>query len=346
MGRICILNHPLGKTIFFFLGFMIVSIVAFQGTIVFWPQDNRFESVQIDIPKGASLLSISNSLKNQHILTNEKTFLMAVKLLGHETNFPAGKFTLLEPKTNLRIIKQLVTGKSILKKVTLLEGWTMKKIAGVLESELGINKMDILSICNNQIFTKNQGIPSKTLEGFLFPETYFFQESDSPEEILSQLTKEYKNNVPEELKNRADSLGFSELEMITLASIIEGEAIYNSERSTISAVYHNRLKLGMKLQADPTIQYIIKDSPRRLLNKDLKIDSPYNTYLHNGLPPAPVNNPGKASILAALFPEENEFLYFVARGDGYHTFSKTQEEHNRAKREFQKFRRKHRKKRG
>ena len=346
MVRISFLNHPLGKTIFFFLGFMIVSIVAFQGTIVFWPQDNRFESVQIKIPKGASLLSISNSLKNQHILTNEKTFLMAVKLLGHETNIPAGKFTLLEPKTNLRIIKQLVTGKPILKKVTLLEGWTMKKIAGVLESELGINKMDILSICTNPIFIKNQGIPSKTLEGFLFPETYFFQESDSPEEILSQLTEEYKNNVPEELKNRADSLGFSELEMITLASIIEGEAIYNSERSTISAVYHNRLKLGMKLQADPTIQYIIKDSPRRLLNKDLKIDSPYNTYLHNGLPPAPVNNPGKASILAALFPEENEFLYFVARGDGYHTFSKTQEEHNRAKREFQKFRRKHRKKRG
>ena len=346
MGRICILNHPLGKTIFFFLGFMIVSIVAFQGTIVLWPQDNHFESVQIDIPKGASLLSISNSLKNQHILTNEKTFLMAVKFLGYETNIPAGKFTLLEPKTNLRIIKQLVTGKPILKKVTLLEGWTMKKIARVLELELGINKMDILSICKNQIFIKNQGIPSKTLEGFLFPETYFFQESDSPEEILSQLTEEYKNNVPEGLKNRADSLGFSELEMITLASIIEGEAIYNSERSTISAVYHNRLKLGMKLQADPTIQYIIKDSPRRLLNKDLKIDSPYNTYLHNGLPPAPVNNPGKASILAALFPEENEFLYFVARGDGYHTFSKTQEEHNRAKREFQKFRRKHRKKRG
>ena len=346
MGHISFLNHPLSKTIFFFLGFIILTIVAFQGTIVFWPQDNRFESVQIEISKGASLLSISNSLKNQHILTNEKTFLMAVKLLGHETNIPAGKFTLLDPKTNLRIIKQLVTGKPILKKVTLLEGWTMKKIAGVLESELGINKMDILSICTNPIFIKNQGISSKTLEGFLFPETYFFQESDSPEKIISQLTEEYKNNVPDKLKNRADSLGFSELEMITLASIIEGEAIYNSERSTISAVYHNRLKLGMKLQADPTIQYIIKDSPRRLLNKDLKIDSPYNTYLHNGLPPAPVNNPGKASILAALFPEENEFLYFVARGDGYHTFSRTQEEHNRAKREFQKFRRKHRKKRG
>ena len=194
MGRICILNHPLGNTIFFFLGFMIVSIVAFQGTIVFWPQDNQFESVQIDIPKGASLLSISNSLKNQHILTNEKTFLMAVKLLGHETKMPAGKFTLLEPKTNLRIIKQLVSGKPILKKVTLLEGWTMKKIAEVLESELGINKMDILSICKNQIFIKNQGIPSKTLEGFL---QQIIKEREVPEKYNSLLILDASGNYKE-----------------------------------------------------------------------------------------------------------------------------------------------------
>ena len=102
----------------------------------------------------------------------------------------------------------------------------------------------------------------------------------------------------------------------------------------------------MKLQADPTIQYIIKDSPRRLLNRDLKINSPYNTYLYDGLPPGPVNNPGMASILAALYPDKNDYLLFVARGDGYHTFSKTKEEHNRAKKAFQKVRRKNRKKRG
>jgi UPF0755 protein len=131
----------------------------------------------------------------------------------------------------------------------------------------------------------------------------------------------------------------SEKEVITLASIIEGEAIYNRERPLISGVYHNRLELGMRLQADPTIQYIVDGGPRRLLNKDLKIKSPYNTYLNYGLPPGPINNPGIESIKAALFPANTENLYFVARGDGYHTFSRTKNEHNKAKKEFQRIRR-------
>ena len=129
-------------------------------------------------------------------------------------------------------------------------------------------------------------------------------------------------------------------QILTLASIIEGEAIYDSERPIISAVYHNRLKRGMKLQADPTVQYIIKDGPRRLLNKDLRIKSPYNTYLYEGLPPGPINSPGFKSLNAALYPDENDYLYFVAKGDGYHTFSKNEKEHERAKRAFQRVRKK------
>ena len=121
---------------------------------------------------------------------------------------------------------------------------------------------------------------------------------------------------------------------------IEGEAIFNNERPKISAVYHNRLNINMKLQADPTIQFIINEPPRRLLNKDLKINSPYNTYLNKGLPPGPINSPGKHSLLAALFPEQNDFLFFVARGDGYHTFSTNKRDHDKAKRKFQKIRRK------
>jgi UPF0755 protein len=134
-------------------------------------------------------------------------------------------------------------------------------------------------------------------------------------------------------------MGMTETEVLTLASIIEGEAIYDRERSIISGVYHNRLQMGMRLQADPTIQYIIEGSPRRLLNKDLQIKSPYNTYLNDGLPPGPINNPGIESIRAALNPAETNYLYFVAKGDGYHTFSKTKAEHNKAKRQFQKVRR-------
>jgi UPF0755 protein len=346
MGLFPFLNHPLGKPALVLLGTIALSIFAFHGTIVFWPQDNPFETTQVEISKGASLAVIGSKLKEQKILTNERTFLMAVKILGHETNIPAGKFTLLDPKNNYQIIRQLVEGKPVLKKVTLLEGWTMDKISEALEAKLGLNKKGVLALCKNRSFVSKTGIPSKSLEGFLFPDTYFFQEDDSPEDVLIQILKEYQKNISDDLRKRADEMGFSELEMITLASIIEGEAIYDTERSIISAVYHNRLKLGMKLQADPTIQYIIKDSPRRLLNRDLKINSPYNTYLYDGLPPGPVNNPGKASILAALYPDENDYLFFVARGDGYHTFSKTREEHNRAKKAFQKVRRKYRKKRG
>ena len=138
---------------------------------------------------------------------------------------------------------------------------------------------------------------------------------------------------------RAAQMNMTKHQIITLASIIEGEAIFNSERSKISAVYHNRLSIDMKLQADPTIQYIINEKPRRLFNKDLRIKSPYNTYINKGLPPGPINSPGKESLLAALFPEENDFLYFVARGDGYHTFSTNKKYHDKAKRKFQKIRR-------
>ena len=153
------------------------------------------------------------------------------------------------------------------------------------------------------------------------------------------MVNEFKNNISKSMEVQAEELGLSILEVITLASIIEGEAIYDSERSIISAVYHNRLKKGMKLQADPTIQYIIDDGPRRLLKDDLKIKSNYNTYLYKGLPPGPINNPGKESIIAALYPSVNEYLYFVAKGDGYHTFTKNEKDHNKAKRKFQEVRR-------
>jgi UPF0755 protein len=146
--------------------------------------------------------------------------------------------------------------------------------------------------------------------------------------------------MTDSLRDRAQVLGMNEIEVITLASIIEGEALYDKERPIIAGVYHNRLQKGMKLQADPTIQYIIDDGPRRLLKKDLMIESPYNTYLNKGLPPGPINNPGKKSILAALFPLKNDYLFFVARGDGYHTFTKTEQEHNQAKRKFNKMRKK------
>lgn len=314
--------------------------MSVYSLVVYWPQVNDYEKVKITIPKGASLNDIADSLESIGILSNRKMFLMAVKTSGYEKEIPAGRFTFSNPYNNNSIIRQLVNGSPLKKRVTILEGWTARQIAEHLSETLGLDANEFIHLCFDEQFVRQLGIPGRTAEGFLFPDTYYFFEGEDAESIIRKLIEEYKKNITEALIRRASELNFTEIEWITLASIIEGEAIFNDERARISGVYHNRLSRGMRLQADPTIQYIIQDAPRRILNRDLKIESPYNTYMIEGLPPGPINNPGQESILAAIYPEKNDYLYFVARGDGYHTFSRNQTEHNRAKRKFQQIRRK------
>ena len=307
--------------------------------VLIWPQGNPYDSVKVTIAKGASLKEVGFTLKNQNVIRNDNSFLLAVKVLGYEKDIPAGKFRLEKASNNFQIIDQLVNGIQVSKRVTIREGWTISMVAKELEKTLGIEPKFFEEASQNKILLKKWKISGKSFEGYLFPNTYQFTEDELPFDIINRMVREYKNNFSDEMYARIKQIGMSELEVLTLASIIEGEAIHDRERPIISGVYHNRLKKGMRLQADPTIQYIIDDSPRRLLNRDLKIDSPYNTYLNQGLPPGPINNPGFESIKAALYPERNDYLYFVAKGDGYHTFSKTKDQHNKAKRDFQKVRR-------
>lgn len=314
-------------------------LLAFYSLILLWPQGNPYDSVKVTIPKGASLKEVSATLQDYNIIRNEKSFLLAVKTLGYEKDIPAGRFKLVKASTNFEIIDQLVNGIQVNKRVTILEGWTIDVIAFELQDKIGINPDEFKNACTNELLLWKWGISEESVEGYLFPNTYLFSEEEDIQDIIGRMINEYKQRITIEFRDRMKELEMEEKEVITLASIIEGEAIYDKERPIISGVYHNRLNIGMRLQADPTIQYIIEGSPRRLLNKDLKIKSPYNTYLNKGLPPGPINNPGIESIRAALYPAKTDFLYFVARGDGYHTFSKTKEEHNIAKRKFQKIRR-------
>lgn len=320
-------------------GVVFGSVLAFYGLILFWPQGNPYETVTINIPKGSSVKEIGTLLNTRNVIRSEKAFLWGVKALGVETEIPAGSYRLIGAGSNFGIINQLVNGAPLLKRITVLEGWTLKQIAAELEEKLGVSQRKFLGFCKDRYLLHEFSIDSKTFEGFLFPETYYFPEDEDPQAIVRAMASEFRKNMSSYMTSRMDEIGLTELETVTLASIVEGEAIYDDERRIISGVYHNRLKKGMYLQADPTIQYIIEDSPRRLLNKDLKIESPFNTYLNKGLPPGPINNPGNSSLQAALYPEQNSFLFFVARGDGYHTFSKTEKEHNRAKRKFQQVRR-------
>ena len=331
--------NPGIKTVGSIAGIIIASILAFYLLVIYWPQSNPYERVEINIPKGVTLSQIGNILKEESIISNKRTFTMAVKSLGHEKNIPAGRYVLHNALNNRAIINQLVYGVPSLKSITVLEGWTIYQIANELERELKISKKTFLRLCNDQRVIKLFNLEGNSLEGYLFPDTYTFAEGVDPYLVLTRMVNEFINNITKSMEVQAQEMNMSLLEVITLASIIEGEAIYDSERAIISAVYHNRLKKGMKLQADPTIQYIIDDGPRRLLNNDLKIESKYNTYLYRGLPPGPINSPGKESIIAALYPSVNEYLYFVARGDGYHTFSTNEKDHNKAKKKFQEVRR-------
>lgn len=331
--------NPGIKTVGSIAGIIIASILAFYLLVIYWPQSNPYERVEINIPKGVTLSQIGNILKEESIISNKRTFTMAVKSLGHEKNIPAGRYVLHNALNNRAIINQLVYGVPSLKSITVLEGWNIYQIANELEKELKISKKTFLRLCNDQRVIKLFNLEGNSLEGYLFPDTYTFAEGVDPYLVLTRMVNEFINNITKSMEVQAQEMNMSLLEVITLASIIEGEAIYDSERAIISAVYHNRLKKGMKLQADPTIQYIIDDGPRRLLNNDLKIESKYNTYLYRGLPPGPINSPGKESIIAALYPSVNEYLYFVARGDGYHTFSTNEKDHNKAKKKFQEVRR-------
>ena len=333
------------KPVFLFGGIIAMSItIALVVLVLFWPQPNPSYVSKVSVITGSTLGEISKQLYEKKIISNEQMFRWAVQIMGKEKEIPVGTFQLVDTQSNYDIIKQLVYGSPELIKVRLLEGWSVKQTAAYLNDVMGFEPDEILDISKDYHFLKKHKIKASTVEGYLFPDTYLFFNGDSPTSVLDNVVSEYKNFWRDAFRDRARELNMTEHEVVTLASIIEGEAIYDKERPTISGVYHNRLNRGMRLQADPTIQYIIKDGPRRLLNRDLKIDSPYNTYKYEGLPPGPINSPGEQSLIAALYPEENEYLFFVARGDGYHTFTTNEKDHNIAKKQLQKLRRELRKK--
>ena len=322
------------------LSSIFICLLAIGTILLYWPQNDINNKIKVNIPKGSTLAQISEILEGKEIVTNGHMFITATRLMGYSNKIPAGIFALKNAKSNYRIVKQLIQGNPEMIRVTLLEGWTISQVTKAISDSLNISSEILSSLCYDEQFIQELGLEANSLEGYLYPDTYLFLESENdPKEILKQAISEFNSVFNDNFRKRAEQVGFTVNEVLTMASIIEGEAIFDIERPIISAVYHNRLKKRMLLQADPTVQYIIEDGPRRLRLSDLKIDSPYNTYVYRGLPPGPISNPGRASILAALYPDDNDYIFFVARGDGYHTFTTTIEEHNRAKREFQKVRR-------
>ena len=232
-------------------------LLIFYGVLLLWPQGNPYDFVKVTIPKGASLNEVGITLKNNNIIQNKQSFQLAVKILGYEKDIPAGRFRIEKASTNYAIIDQLVNGKQLTKKVTIREGWTISMIAKELDEKLGIKTHFFEDATHNKNLLDKWGIQAKSFEGYLFPNTYQFNENELPSDIINVMVQEYKRNLSDDMLVQMNQIKMSEQEVLTLASIIEGEAIYDKERAIISGVYHNRLKKGMRLQADPTIQYIL-----------------------------------------------------------------------------------------
>lgn len=304
---------------------VLASFTLFQSII----DTHEFISgTEIIIPSGASASDIADTLVRHQIIPGKISFLIAARLRNAGALFQSGRYRFPSPISVDRIIDCLVDGSyRIRRQITIPEGLTCKQIASLLQRELRIDSSEFMTFIRDSSLCRKWNIHSPTLEGFLMPETYMVPEPTTPHKLISMMLAAYRKKNTPQMLHRMRALRKTELEILTLASIVEGETSIPDEKKRIAGVYYNRLERGMLLQADPTIQYIIPDGPRRLYFKDLEISSPYNTYRYKGLPPTPVNNPGIESVNAVLYPEKHSFLYFVADGTGKHTFSSTAAEH-------------------
>ncbi len=293
----------------------------------------------LEITRGMGIKQISNLLKEQGIIEHPLLFTSWARITGSGQRIKAGEYSLSASLSPVEILAILEEGKTFLHKVTIPEGYSLKQIADVLANEGLADKDEFTIAAYNPELIKRWNIPGDSLEGYLFPDTYHFPKRIGTKKMLDIMLTQFERNLPDPWRMRAADMGFSLHQIITLASLIEKEVGVASERSLISAVYHNRLKKNIKLQCDPTVIYAIPDFDGNLTKEHLRrLDSPYNTYLYPGLPPGPIASPGRASIRAALYPDDVNYLYFVSRNNGTHEFSTNLRQHNRAVFKYQKLR--------
>lgn len=287
--------------------------------------------VVVTIPQGSSLDEIAGILYREGLIEHPRLFSLAARVLKADTKLRAGTVKLSLGQSLVELIQSLSTAKAVGLPVTIREGLVSSQIAEILSRDLSIDSADFMRSVFDSALVRQLGLSAPSFEGYLFPDTYFFTGSETPARIIERMVANFRVKLPTDTEARLSELGMSLNEIITLASIVEWECMISSEARVISSVYHNRLRRGMLLQADPTVAYALGKGPSRLYLSDLRVDSPYNTYKYVGLPPGAINNPGRRSIEAALRPAQTSYLFFVAQGDGTHAFTATFGEHLRAK---------------
>ncbi|MDR1474202.1 MAG: endolytic transglycosylase MltG [Endomicrobium sp.] len=268
------------------------------------------------VEKGEKFSTVASRLENQRLILSKKIFLFFVKLTNSQRKLKAGTYELSGKEGIFKILKKLKSDSSNFIRITIPEGSNIKQIANIISNKVKIDKEKFIKV-----------VTEKNLEGYLMPETYFISPGISEEELIDIMHNEFDKKITQDMYKRAKDIGIPFKDIIIMASIIEKEAVKPEERSIVSAVFYNRLKKKMMLQSCATVLYAMGVVKEKLSLEDTKFKSPYNTYLHFGLPPGPISNPGIESIRAALYPADSGLLYFVSNGDGTHLFAKTFDEH-------------------
>jgi len=305
------------------------------------PADREEHSHIVSVAPGESFGMLSARLEKAGVITSDIRFKILARLSGDDKRLRAGEYALSTVMTPMEIIDILASGKVLLHRLTIPEGYTIDQVAAEVEKAGLASAEEFSRLARDASLVSELQLDGPSLEGYLFPDTYYFPREVSARGIIATMVNAYQSLVTDEWRNRARVLDLSMHDIVTLASIIEKETGDPSERPIIASVFHNRLKKRMRLESDPTVIYGIESFDGNITRRHLSSATPYNTYVIRGLPPGPIANPGRAALEAALYPAQTDYLFFVSKKDGTHYFSKNITEHTEAVRKYQLRRKRH-----
>ena len=328
------LNQRAKKWIALGVALLLVSSLFLIGYTI-RPIDDRAVKVTVYIPRGAGFKEIVNILDQAGMVKNRMFFSFLALFKGVASSIKPGEYELATSMSPWEITDKLARGKIKIRPVTIPEDFTLKQIADRLVAESLVSEENFINVTTDPVFLASLNIDASSAEGYLYPETHAFYRGMTPHEIVRIMVNQFWKKVTPEMIERAKALGMTTTDFVTLASLIGKETGHKEEKAQVSAVFHNRLKKGMRLQSDPTAIYSLTEYRNIVRRKHLDNDTPYNTYKIRGLPPGPIANPGIDSLQAALYPASVNDLYFVSKNDGTHIFSSNLAAHAQAVLKYQ-----------
>lgn len=317
-----------------FVALFLLLPLAWFGIFLSRPAGDGNNTRLFDFTEGYSFRKFAGELESSGIISSARLFVVYARMRGADGKVKAGSYQFSDGLSPAEILRRMVAGEIFAYRFAVPEGYSTYQVAELLENRGLFKKEDFLKQCANPALLKDLGVNGKSVEGYLFPSTYSIPPRMDAGGVIRMMVGQFDKVYGQRFAERVKSLGISRRAVITLASIIEKEAVIPAERPLIASVFKNRLDRRMPLQSDPTAVYGIRAFSGKVSKQDITRRSPYNTYMINGLPPGPIGNPGGEAIEAVLVPATTNYLYFVAKKDGSHFFSATLEEHNRAVRKY------------